>query len=82
MCIVHSALFSFLYLVRHLTSQYNLLCFELLPLAEVTTSPPRRMAEAGGQDLDPSSLFRILVATDIHLGYGEKNEERAEDSFR
>jgi len=40
------------------------------------------MAEAGGQDLDSSSLFRILVATDIHLGYGEKNEERAEDSFR
>ena len=80
MCTLHS--FPSCYIVWHLTSQYNFPCFELLPLAEVTTSPPRRMAEAGGQDLDSSSLFRILVATDIHLGYGEKNEERAEDSFR
>lgn len=25
--------------------------------------------------------FKILVATDIHLGYGEKNPKLAEDSF-
>lgn len=25
--------------------------------------------------------FKILVATDIHLGYGEKNPTLAEDSF-
>ena len=40
------------------------------------------MTEAEGEVVDPTSLFRILVSTDIHLGYGEKNEERAEDSFR
>ena len=42
----------------------------------------RRMTEAEGEVVDPTSLFRILVSTDVHLGYGEKNEERAEDSFR
>ena len=30
---------------------------------------------------DPT-LLRILVASDVHLGYGEKNMERAEDSFK
>ena len=41
-----------------------------------------RMTQVEGEVVDPNSLFRILVSTDIHLGYGEKNEERAEDSFR
>ena len=40
------------------------------------------MTEVEGEVVDPTSLFRILVSTDVHLGYGEKNEERAEDSFR
>ena len=40
------------------------------------------MTQVEGEVVDPTSLFRILVSTDIHLGYGEKNEERAEDSFR
>jgi len=31
-------------------------------------------------DFDPS-LFRILVTSDIHLGYGEKHPERGNDSF-
>jgi double-strand break repair protein MRE11 len=30
---------------------------------------------------DPSDVIKILVATDIHLGYGEKHPVKAEDSF-
>jgi hypothetical protein len=28
-----------------------------------------------------ASHFRILISSDVHLGYGEKNQERAEDTF-
>jgi len=35
----------------------------------------------GSGDLQDPSLFRILVASDVHLGYGEKNPERGDDSF-
>ena len=30
---------------------------------------------------DASNLFRILVSSDIHLGYAEKDPERGVDSF-
>ena len=30
---------------------------------------------------DTSNLFRILVSSDIHLGYAEKDPERGVDSF-
>ena len=30
---------------------------------------------------DTSNLFRILVSSDIHLGYAEKDAERGLDSF-
>lgn len=42
--------------------------------------PPQTLTEPATQD-DPD-VFRILVATDIHLGYAEKDAEIAEDSFR
>jgi hypothetical protein len=35
----------------------------------------------GSGDIADPSLFRILVSSDIHLGYGEKNPERGDDSF-
>lgn len=38
------------------------------------------MTLGSGDSQDPS-LFRILVASDIHLGYGEKHPERGDDSF-
>ena len=30
---------------------------------------------------DPQDILRILIATDNHLGYGEKVPIRADDSF-
>jgi hypothetical protein len=30
---------------------------------------------------DPSSTFKIMVASDIHLGYMEKDPVRGDDSF-
>ena len=33
------------------------------------------------EDPDPSDILRILVATDNHLGYGEKYPERQNDSY-
>ena len=30
---------------------------------------------------NPNDVIKILVATDIHLGYGEKHPIKAEDSF-
>jgi hypothetical protein len=44
------------------------------------------MANANGSHAastapDPSDVIKILVATDIHLGYGEKHPVKAEDSF-
>ena len=38
------------------------------------------MTLGSGGTADPS-LFRILVSSDIHLGYGEKNPQRGDDSF-
>jgi len=35
----------------------------------------------GSGDSEDPSLFRILVTSDIHLGYGEKHPERGDDSF-
>ena len=35
---------------------------------------------ADSQD-DSSNLFRILISSDIHLGYAEKDPERGVDSF-
>lgn len=35
----------------------------------------------GSGDSDDPSLFRVLVTSDIHLGYGEKHPERGDDSF-
>ena len=32
-------------------------------------------------DPDPSETLRILVATDNHLGFGEKYPERQNDSY-
>ena len=31
------------------------------------------MTGAAGDVVDPTSLFRILVSTDIHLGYGDES---------
>jgi len=38
------------------------------------------MTLGSSSDHDPS-LFRILISSDIHLGYGEKHTERGNDSF-
>ncbi|XP_049541207.1 double-strand break repair protein MRE11 [Anopheles darlingi] len=32
-------------------------------------------------DINPDDVLKILVASDIHLGYEEKNPQRGEDSF-
>jgi double-strand break repair protein MRE11 len=32
-------------------------------------------------DPDPENVFKILIATDNHLGYGEKSPERRNDSY-
>ncbi|XP_035788597.1 double-strand break repair protein MRE11-like [Anopheles albimanus] len=32
-------------------------------------------------DINPDDVMRILVASDVHLGYEEKNQQRGEDSF-
>ena len=37
-------------------------------------------SQVDGQE-DDGDLFRILVSSDIHLGYAEKDSERADDSF-
>ena len=29
----------------------------------------------------PDDVLKVLIATDIHLGYGEKHSEKAMDSF-
>ena len=41
------------------------------------------MATAGNEttDVDPNETLRIMIATDNHLGYGEKYPERQNDSF-
>ncbi|KAH8305403.1 hypothetical protein KR018_002634 [Drosophila ironensis] len=39
------------------------------------------MAEQSGAEQDADNVIRILVATDNHLGYGEKDAIRGEDSF-
>ena len=36
--------------------------------------------EGDSQD-DSNNLFRILISSDIHLGYAEKDPERGVDSF-
>ena len=38
-------------------------------------------SEADGNQDDSSNLFRILISSDIHLGYAEKDPERGADSF-
>jgi len=38
------------------------------------------MTVSSGDNVEPA-LFRILISSDIHLGYGEKDPERANDSF-
>ena len=35
----------------------------------------------GDSSEDDSDLFRILISSDIHLGYAEKDAERGLDSF-
>jgi hypothetical protein len=37
--------------------------------------------QSGSRAPDQSNIIKILVATDIHLGYAEKNPIKAEDSF-
>ncbi|XP_016964652.1 double-strand break repair protein MRE11 [Drosophila biarmipes] len=39
------------------------------------------MADTTGAEQDTDNVIRILVATDNHLGYGEKDAVRGEDSF-
>ena len=39
------------------------------------------LSEADGNQDDSSNLFRILISSDIHLGYAEKDPERGVDSF-
>ncbi|KAH8412908.1 hypothetical protein KR009_006710 [Drosophila setifemur] len=39
------------------------------------------MADNTGAEQDADNVIRILVATDNHLGYGEKDAVRGEDSF-
>ena len=39
------------------------------------------LSEAEGNQDDSSNLFRILISSDIHLGYAEKDPERGVDSF-
>ena len=34
-----------------------------------------------GEGEDNSNLFRILISSDIHLGYAEKAVEKGDDSF-
>eukprot|EP00966_Prymnesium_polylepis_P153808 3551565-Prymnesium_polylepis.1 len=41
--------------------------------------PPRRMA--ADQGADPKDVLNILVASDIHLGYNERDAIRGQDSF-
>lgn len=36
----------------------------------------------GPQQPDEASVFKIFIATDIHLGFGEKNPQLCNDSFR
>ena len=33
-------------------------------------------------DIGTADIFRILVATDLHVGYGERDPVRAHDSFK
>lgn len=39
------------------------------------------MADVDAADKDTDNVIRIMVATDNHLGYGEKDAVRGEDSF-
>ena len=39
------------------------------------------LSEAEDSQDDSSNLFRILISSDIHLGYAEKDPERGVDSF-
>ncbi|XP_017077722.2 double-strand break repair protein MRE11 [Drosophila eugracilis] len=39
------------------------------------------MEDTAGAELDVDNVIRIMVATDNHLGYGEKDAVRGEDSF-
>ena len=39
------------------------------------------LSEAKGSHEDQSNLFQILISSDIHLGYAEKDPERGVDSF-
>lgn len=39
------------------------------------------MTDADAADKDTDNVIRIMVATDNHLGYGEKDAVRGEDSF-
>ncbi|KAH8240994.1 hypothetical protein KR026_009962 [Drosophila bipectinata] len=39
------------------------------------------MADTSGAEQDTGDVIRIMVATDNHLGYGEKDAIRGEDSF-
>lgn len=39
------------------------------------------MADMDAGDKDAENVIRIMVATDNHLGYGEKDAIRGEDSF-
>lgn len=39
------------------------------------------MGDTTGAEQDADNVIRILVATDNHLGYGEKDAVRGEDSF-
>lgn len=39
------------------------------------------MTDVDAADKDTDNVIRIMVATDNHLGYGEKDAVRGEDSF-
>ena len=39
------------------------------------------MTQGDSEEQDNSELFRILISSDIHLGFGEKDQERGNDSF-
>lgn len=62
--------------LRHVftKSQVSLICN--IPSLSSSATPPSSMADA------EENTLRILIATDCHLGYMEKDEVRRHDSFQ
>ena len=42
---------------------------------------PRSSQEENHEELDDENVIKIMIATDNHLGYGEKYPDRKDDSF-